>query len=34
LLDCQRIFFPNVDNTPPFLNLCLKSWNQLHYMVL
>jgi UDP-N-acetylmuramyl pentapeptide phosphotransferase/UDP-N-acetylglucosamine-1-phosphate transferase len=19
---------------PPFLNSCLKSWNQLHYMVL
>jgi hypothetical protein len=19
---------------PPFLNLCLKSWNQLHYMVM
>ena len=24
----------NFDMVPPFLNSCLKSWNQLHYMVL
>jgi len=25
---------PEEDTCLPFLNSCLKSWNQLHYMVL